>query len=362
MQEQLHELFLGNPLEDYIIILGVLILVYVFRKLLSRLIVSFLYRLIRRQAGGVDKASCLMLLQKPVEFFLLISTFIFTTDKLSFPKKLDFLIYEKSSLSFSGFANGLLDILFILSVFWIFLRTIDFAAMIMERKADVRDHRSGGQLVMFFRDFIKVLVGIVGLIIVLRMLIGHDAVSKIIGALGIGAAALALAAKESIENLIGSFVILFDKPFALGDYVSVNSFSGNVEKIGLRSTRLRTDDKTYVTVPNKQMVDSILNNVTLRTQQRASLMLEVAADTPSDALLQLVKEIGRLVGAEKDVMTGYTVFLTDITKEAYQIQVIYNTPLIVWNDYTVLKERINMGIIRLMESQGVKLARRGVSS
>ena len=92
-------------------------------------------------------------------------------------------------------------------------------------------------------------------------------------------AALALSSKESIENLIGSFIIFFDKPFTVGDTVKVNNISGAVEKIGLRSTRIRTDLKTYVTVPNKQMVDSIVDNQTLRTYRKAEIRLQFESST-----------------------------------------------------------------------------------
>jgi len=63
---------------------------------------------------------------------------------------------------------------------------------------------------------------------------------------------LALSLKESIENLIASFIIFFDKPFMAGDNVKVNQYLRDVERIGLRSTRIRTDLKTYVTVPNNK--------------------------------------------------------------------------------------------------------------
>jgi MscS family membrane protein len=82
--------------------------------------------------------------------------------------------------------------------------------------------------------------------------------------LSIVGAALALSARESLENLIASFIIFFDKPFFSGDTVKVNNITGTVEKIGLRSTRILTTDKTLVTVPNKQMVDSIVDNWSMR--------------------------------------------------------------------------------------------------
>src|SRR6478609_10892106 len=89
----------------------------------------------------------------------------------------------------------------------------------------------------------------------------HYDISKLVTGLSIVGAAIALATKESLENLIASFIIFFDKPFTTGDLVKVQNITGNVERIGLRSTRLRTGDKSYVTVPNKQMVDSILDNI-----------------------------------------------------------------------------------------------------
>jgi MscS family membrane protein len=79
-------------------------------------------------------------------------------------------------------------------------------------------------------------------------------VGSFLTGLSIVGAAVALSLRESLENLIASFVIFFDKPFTTGDVVKVQGITGTVEKIGLRSTRIRTEQKTYVTVPNKQMV------------------------------------------------------------------------------------------------------------
>ena len=89
-------------------------------------------------------------------------------------------------------------------------------------------------------------------------------ISNLITGLSIITAAVALATRESLENLIASFIIFFDKPFTMGDLVKVENITGNVERIGLRSTRIRTDQKTFITVPNKKMVDSILDNLSLR--------------------------------------------------------------------------------------------------
>jgi len=155
------------------------------------------------------------------------------------------------------------------------IRAIDFAAILLEQRAGQSPDQSDNQLIVFFKDFFKVLIIIISLLVIIRFAFGWNIGSLLTG-LSIVGAAIALALKESLENLIASFIIFFDKPFATGDLVKVNAITGTVEKIGLRSTRIRTEQKTFVTVPNKQMVDSVLDNFSLRTQRRAELKLELA--------------------------------------------------------------------------------------
>ncbi len=165
-----------------------------------------------------------------------------------------------------------------LSFIWLLLRIIDFIATILEKKANLTADQTDNQLIVFFRDFFKVIIAIIGLMMVLNYAFGLNVGSMITG-LSIVGAGIALALRESLENLIASFIIFFDKPFTTGDLVKVNNITGTVEKIGLRSTRIRSDQKTYVSVPNKQMVDSVLDNLSLRTQRKGELKLEIGLTT-----------------------------------------------------------------------------------
>ncbi len=119
-----------------------------------------------------------------------------------------------------------------------------------------------------------------GLLLILRFAFNYN-ITTVLTGLSIVGAAIALSLRESLENLIASFVIFFDKPFTTGDLVKVQNITGNVERIGLRSTRIRTEQKSYVTVPNKQMVDSILDNLSLRSQRKNDLWLHLNLQTPS---------------------------------------------------------------------------------
>ena len=140
----------------------------------------------------------------------------------------------------------------------------------------------------------------------------------------------------------------------MGDVVKIQTFTGTVEKIGLRSTRIRTDQKTFITVPNKQMVDSILDNLSLRTQRKGELKLEVGLSTPSGMLDQLIAGI-RKITDQKEIESA-TVLLNDITSSGFVIIVDYFTGPVTHTEFNTVKEQINFGILKLMEELQVELA------
>ena len=179
-------------------------------------------------------------------------------------------------------------------------------------------------------------------------------VSKFWTSLGIAGAALALSARESIENLIASFIIFFDKPFTVGDVLKVQNITGTVEKIGLRSTRIRTDLKTYVTVPNKQMVDSIVDNQTLRTQRKAEIRLQIGLSASPEVLQQFIQEVEKILNRE--VIENPTVFLNDIAGNAFLINVDFFTPPIALKEFNEIKQDVNLEILKLMKQYGIEIA------
>ena len=353
MNTFLDQLILGNPVRSYLIMAIILVAVFSVKRYLSKGIASGVYNLVKHLSPQIERSELTHLLLRPLEYFLLLVTFLLTIDHFKFPPELNFKIYNQYSLR--NLADTLQQIAFCVCILWILLRLIDFVALILEKQADLTPDMTDNQFIVFFRDFFKAIISILGIIVLIRVLFGSELVNKLIAGLGIGAAALALAAKESIENLIGSFIIFFDKPFRVGDSVKVDAYQGTVEKIGLRSTRIRTLEKTFVTVPNKKMVDSILDNLTLRTQQRVVLKLELPTETPSKTVIDLLRDIKQLLGNNNNILPGYIVNLNDFNKDTYWVQIVYNTYIIEGVQYAALRETINLGIIRLMEQHDVKL-------
>ncbi|MFB6455700.1 mechanosensitive ion channel family protein [Chitinophaga sp. Hz27] len=353
MNKFLDTIILDNPIRDYMILILVLLFVSFIKRFLSKIVAALLFKLVKHWSPQIEQKSFVELLLKPLEFFFLLVTFMFTIDRFTFPRILNVHVYGKSTLQ--NVTDTLLELAFTASIIWIILRLIDFIAMVLEKKADLTPDKTDNQFIIFFRDFFKAIILIMGAIAFIRILFGVALVEKIIAGLGIGAAALALAAKESIENLIGSFMIFFDKPFRVGDTVKVDAYTGTVEKIGLRSTRIRTQEKTFVTVPNKKMVDSILDNLTLRTQQRVNMKLELPADTPADGILGAVQDIRAILKGNQSVLPGFTVNLHDFNKDTVIIQVIFNTLIIEGQQYAALRETVNLAIMHMLEQRGIKL-------
>jgi len=227
-------------------------------------------------------------------------------------------------------------------------------ALILEERANLTVDQNDNQLVIFFKDFFKVILVIIGILMVLRFSF-HKNIGSLLTGLSIVGAAIALATRESMENLIASFIIFFDKPFVTGDLVKVNNFTGHIERIGLRSTRIRTTDKTYITVPNKQMVDTIVDNITLRVQRKAELRLELGLSATSQQLRELMPAIKAIL--QKPEIENTSVYLMDTGKNAHIVAVDYFTTMQQSIDeFNSLREIVNLEIIDLLEKSGIELA------
>lgn len=253
----------------------------------------------------MPKRSFIDLVVEPLEWLLLILIAVFAIDKLNFPDNWHYKIYGHDTeeiLSRAGMG------IIIISFTWFLLRIIDFIALVLEQKAIATDDKADDQLIIFFRDFLKVLIALLGLLLLIKACFNQP-IGSLLTSLSIVGAVLALAAKESLENLIASFIIFFDKPFTTGDFLKVHNVSGNVERIGLRSTRIRTADKTLVTVPNKQMVDSIVDNHSMRTHRRAEMRIELQPGTSVAGIQKVLAATRKMLDDKSSQFTSHSVFL-----------------------------------------------------
>ena len=355
--EYLHYIFFDNSLRNLLIVFGSILIVLICKKPLSRYLASLLFIPIQKKWKSVAKDEFIGLIINPLGRFLFVGFTIIALSNLNYPHSLSFTLLNHSiNKIFISLGNCTVIIFFI----WVIQSFINFVALVLDRNALANKDKRDDQLIVFFRDFVKVFIYIIGILTILKIGLGID-VGAVLTGLSIVGAALALAAKESIENLIASFIIFFDKPFFTGDVVKLNNnfgTLGTVEHIGLRSTRIRTNEDTLVTVPNKQMVDSIVDNWSLRTSRRNEIRVELDFQNPSNLIEDFIastkKHLDSLTTIKKQ-----SVFLTDFSKSNLTITVEYFTENIPMEKFLQLKQEVNIQIKNLIELHDLKVTTGG---
>ncbi len=345
-------IILDNTIRSILITSGAIFLVFIFRRMISKYLASLIHFPVRKYFSQVNKTEFINLTIKPLGWFLTMFIAVSLIYKLKFPETWQFNIFGITSMQLLHKVGVCILIFYFI---WLVQSFIGFVALILETKANATDGRRDDQLIYFLRDFLKVLIYIVGVLLVLKFGFNQD-IGAILTGLSIIGAALALAAKESIENLIASFIIFFDKPFFTGDVVVVKNVTGTVEHIGLRSTRIRTADKTLITVPNKQMVDSIVDNWSMRTNRRCEVKLEFLNSTSTEDLKKVMDGLNKFLEENKPPIEAYNVYVSDFNKNGITITTEYFTIPFALDEFNKLKEKFNLRSKTIVEESGLTMA------
>jgi len=347
---------LGNPLSDYLIAAVIMLLGATLNRLLSRLVSKALFRLTKRYTTGVTESELHDLLIQPLSVLLFLGSFYLAFNVLRYPLPPLAVVgvdpWHKVALL------GLFHLIVIAAIVWVVLSLVDFALVVVQRRAELvtaaGNRRLDSQFLPFAKDLIKVFVVVVGLLIAMGKVFGVN-VTALVGGLGIGGLAVAFAAKESLENLLASFTIFIDQPFGVGDLVTAGTVSGTVEKIGFRSTRLRTAEKSYLTVPNKSMIDKPLDNLSLRTARRVGFTLYFDQKTTSDQLQAIIKEAVEAMTAHALVQDVQIKF-NSISPSGKEVTVQYFVETTSYDEYLDVKESLNYRLVEAVEHQGGSFA------
>lgn len=207
----------------------------------------------------------------------------------------------------------------------------------------------------FFEKIYRALVLLFGGIQVLNLL-GCEVNTLITGA-GIAGLAVSLGAQSTLSNLIAGASMVIERPFGIGDYITLGSFEGTVEDISFRSTRIRTLDNSVITVENSKVSAEYIQNVTTRNSRLWNFVIGVTYDTPRDRIEALCADLTALCQAEPMVLAD-TVQVALIGFGASSIDIdlrMYVTTLGL-NDFRALKNRLNLQIMDLMERRGCEFA------
>jgi MscS family membrane protein len=187
-----------------------------------------------------------------------------------------------------------------------------------------------------------------------------ETATSIIAGLGVGGLAVGLAAQDTIKNFFGSMMIFGDRPFEMGDEISVDSLSGKVETVGFRSTRFRTGDGHVVTIPNGELANKPIVNISRRQSLQRKLELALSHEVGEEKMLAAIEIVQQILSGHEGQSPDKPprVFFSDITPTALNLQVMYWYSPPDWWHFMALNQRVNLDILRRFEEAGIQFASR----
>ena len=238
--------------------------------------------------------------------------------------------------------------------FWILARLIEAGAIIGRRRGVVSG-ASSQSLIPLATRVGKVVVLAIALVAFLSEL-GYPVASLIAG-LGLGGLAFALAAQKTVENLFGAFSIGADQPFREGDFIRVDDLMGTVEIIGLRSTKIRTLDRTLVTMPNGALAEKRLETFAARDRIRLNCVLGLDYETTADQLRKILSDIEALLRAHPKLWPdALTVRFTELSQTFLKVEIACWFSTTNFDEFQAIRQEVLLGFLGIVEGAGAAFA------
>lgn len=338
--ELLDQVYFGNTVLQWGIALGVVVATFIGFHIVKYVIVHRLKKTAEKTATDFD--DFIVKLLGSTKFLLIVALSIYAGS---------FMLALSDSVR--TYMTSVAVVVFLLqSVLW-GNRLIDYALIrFTEQRIDAADPASttaAGIIGTVARIVFIALMTLVGL-----ASIGFD-INALVAGLGIGGIAIALAIKGILEDLFGSLTIALDKPFAVGDYITVGEFSGTVENVGLKSTRVRSNTGEQLVMSNADLLSSRLRNFGRMTERRGNMALGVTYDTPADKL-------EAIPGMIKEIIDGEVLARFDRAHFASFGDFSLNFAIVYWmetpayKDFMDTTQSINLKVVRRFEKEGIEMA------
>jgi len=239
--------------------------------------------------------------------------------------------------------------------FWLLLR---IATVVMQR---FRAHAIGigrtgtGTLMVLGERLLKALILTVAILAILAIF-GFN-LTTVLAGLGIGGIAIAFAAQKTLENLFGGISVLADEVIRVGDYCRFGDRAGTIEDISLRSTRIRTDDRTQLSIPNGAVATMNLENISRRDKFLFSPSLSVRPETSPDQLRYLLAEIRRLLYEHPKIETATAdIRFTGFAASAWTVVITSYVLTRDFTEFTGVREDLLLRIMEIVSRSGTALA------
>ncbi|MFH0862330.1 MAG: mechanosensitive ion channel family protein [Candidatus Altiarchaeota archaeon] len=286
LEDALLATYFGNTLLEYIKALTIILLSVIVGKLAYLIINRYLKKLTEKTNTRLDDM-LIDAIEEPLLVAIVAGGIYIALQTLTVPPEtMDIL-------------SNILTAIFILDAVWLAIRTIDIVIKeILMPLTSKTNSTLDDQLIPIISKGFKAMIAILGLLIILSRF-GID-ITALIAGLGIGGLAIALASKDTVENMFGAFAILLDKPFMVKDRIIIEGVTGDVLEVGLRSTRILTLDNTELYIPNSKIVTSRLENISRPDRSIVkNVKLNLTYETPGEKVKEALETVKKIL-AETD--------------------------------------------------------------
>lgn len=304
----LEKVFWGNTLQDWGISIIIILVTILFVKLVSLLSKKVIKPFAAKTKNHLDDI-IYYALESPVLFGITLIGIWIAIRHLATPD------------SFVRILDESYKILIVLNITWLFARFADSLIEVYWVKG-IGKARHSNKMMPVVKRSLLVVVWIIGIVTALNN--AGVNISALLGTLGIGGIAFALAAQDTVKNIFGAFTIFTDKPFTIGDTVRIDDFEGTIIDVGARSTKIRDYNKRIITFPNYKVADASIINISSEPMRRVVMKIGLVYETTAekmDEALNMLREMPSKVQfvSPKDLMANFS----DYTDSALVITFIY---------------------------------------
>lgn len=332
--------YFGNTIAQWLTSFAIIVGVLILAKFIYWLFKTFFGRLASKTESRLDDL-IVDLIEEPIVFCVTVSGIWFGIKQLVLSEKV------------GNWIDLGAHFLIILAATWFVARLIEavFNHYLMPL-AEKTENELDDLLLPVARKATKIAVWSMGLIVALNNA-GQD-VGALIAGVGIGGLALAMAAKDTVANIFGGFTVITDRPFSLKDRVKVSGIDGNVEEIGIRSTRIRTLAGTLVTMPNSKFADSAVENVSAEPSRKIITNLGLTYSTTPAKMQKAMDVLKEIAHANDDLEAKISIGFNEFGDFAMNLIFIYYIKK--KSDILGTQTSVNMAILERFNQEGLEFA------
>ncbi len=330
MHDFFSKTFYSNTIGDWLTAMLVVGAGIILGKIMYWIIGKYIKILAKKTKSRLDDILVDMF-EEPIILSIFIFSFWYALSTLSLSTKVD------------AFFDHVIYILIVFDVAWLIVRIFDslveeyVVPLVKTSESNLDD-----QVLPIIRKTIKVTIWSIAVVVGLNNA-GYD-IGALIAGLGIGGLALAMAAKDSVENLFGGLTVFFDKPFIVNDRIVIDGFDGVVEEIGVRSTRLRTLAGRLVTIPNSHFTRMSIENISLEPSRKVVLEIALTNDSTTSEIEKAIDILTNTAKSYSELEEKISAGISSFGQFSIDLQLVYYIKIGL--DFVNVSARINFDIFK----------------